>query len=320
MFLHFGVVHLALNVWALWDAGKLVERLFGSWRFAGVYVGAGLAGNLVSLVVQGNRAVSGGASGAIFGVLGALLVCLARERRSIDRHEFRWLFGGAAAFTAASLALGFAIAGIDNAAHVGGFVSGALLGAMLVRPLDRARPVSLASRGVAAAILVGATLAFALNVPEPRYRFSEEREARSAIRDFLAGEQRINARWRAIFESGREGGATFDELAGRIDADVTREYQDSFEQLASVAISPGAPSAAELDYLRRYAQLRGDAAHALADALRANDPFAIRDALDAMRRAPEAARAASHAASAGASPASGPSAAPAVPMPPRDPR
>jgi len=314
MFLHFGLWHLVLNMWALWDAGRLVERLYGSWRYALVYLGAGLAGNLVSLVLQGDRAVSGGASGAIFGVFGALLVCLARERRGIDAHEFRWLFGGAAVFSAASLALGFAVTGIDNAAHVGGLVAGSLLGAALARPLDRERPVPHPARAAAALVLVGATAAFALHVPEPRYRLHEEREARSAIRQFIADEQRINARWKAIFGDGRSG-ATFEELAGQIDADVTREYQDSFEQLASLSVSPGAPSAGELDYLRRYAQLRGDAAHALADALRANDPIGIRLALDALRSAPRAARAASDAASRAASGVGAPNAAsaPAVP-------
>ncbi|MDQ6680875.1 MAG: rhomboid family intramembrane serine protease, partial [Pseudomonadota bacterium] len=106
MFLHFGVLHLAMNMWALWDCGRLVERLFGSARFVVIYLGSGLAGNLVSLVTQGDRAVSGGASGAIFGVFGALLVCLARERRQIDPTEFRWLFWGGAGFTLATLLLG----------------------------------------------------------------------------------------------------------------------------------------------------------------------------------------------------------------------
>jgi len=293
MFLHFGIVHLALNVWALWDAGRLVERLFGSWRFALLYIGAGLEGNLVSLIVHGDRAVSGGASGAIFGVFGALLVCLARERHAIERREFRWLFGGAAVFTAASLVLGFWIAGIDNAAHLGGFLAGALLGAVLARALDRERPVPPALRALAAAFLAGATTALALHVPAPRYRLSEEREARSAIEHFRVDERRISARWKAIFDAGRQGGSSFEDLAGRIDADVTREYQDSFEQLSSVSVSPGAPSAAELDYVRRYAQLRGGAAHALADALRANDPAAMQEAVEALRRAPQVARAAS---------------------------
>jgi rhomboid protease GluP len=56
MFLHFGLVHLAMNMWALWDAGRLVERWIGHLRFAVLYLASGLAGNLVSLVVQGDRA------------------------------------------------------------------------------------------------------------------------------------------------------------------------------------------------------------------------------------------------------------------------
>ncbi|MBA2723259.1 MAG: rhomboid family intramembrane serine protease, partial [Methylibium sp.] len=124
MFLHFGVLHLAMNMWALWDGGRLVERLYGHGRFAFIYLGSGVAGNLLSLVVQGERAVSGGASGAVFGVYGALLVCLARERSRVDPFEFRWLFGGVTVFSVATLALGFVIPGIDNAAHIGGLLAG----------------------------------------------------------------------------------------------------------------------------------------------------------------------------------------------------
>ncbi|MEO7336877.1 MAG: rhomboid family intramembrane serine protease [Caldimonas sp.] len=293
MFLHFGFVHLAMNMWGLWDCGRLTERLYGSTRFAFIYVLSGLVGNLVSLVVQGDRAVSGGASGAIFGVFGALLVCLARERRQVDPAEFRWLFWGGAVFALASLGLGFVITGIDNAAHVGGLLSGALLGSGLGRALKRERPVVAWHRAVAFAALVGATALFAFNIPAPRYRMGEELQARTAIRQFLDDEQRIGDRWQAIMSAGKSGNSSFEDLAGHIDADVSRGYQDSFEQLSSIALSPAAPSAADLEFLKKYALLRGDAAHALADALRSKDATRIRRALDAMRQAPALAKAAS---------------------------
>jgi len=315
MFLHFGIVHLAMNMWALWDAGRLVERLYGTWRFALIYAASGLVGNLVSLVVQGDRAVSGGASGAIFGVIGALLICLARERRSVDRFEFRWLFWGGSAFAAASLGLGFLVTGIDNAAHLGGLATGTLLGIALGRALTRERPIAPASRALAGAAFALATALFAFNIPAPRYRLGEEMQARSAIRRFLADEHRINDRWQSIVDAGRSGSASFEDLAGHIDADVSREYQDSFEQLSSIALSPEAPSAADLEFLRKYALLRGDAAHALADALRANDPDGIRRALEAMRQAQAVAKGASapsiDAASAAAAPSGAPTSAPA---------
>ena len=56
MFLHFGVIHLTLNLWALWDAGQLVERMYGHARFAAIYFGSGLTGNLLSLVFTEARA------------------------------------------------------------------------------------------------------------------------------------------------------------------------------------------------------------------------------------------------------------------------
>ena len=316
MFVHFGVVHLAMNLWALRDSGRLVERLFGSARFLAIYLASGVAGNLVSLVSQGDAAVSGGASGAIFGLFGALLVLLVRERRQVDPVEFRWLFWGGAAFALASLGLGFVVQGIDNAAHIGGLASGALLGLALARPIVAgATAPARWPRLVAAATFTLAALAIAFNVPQPRYRFDEERQARTAIRQFLQDEQRIAGRLQAIEALGRKGTESFDELAGRIDADVSKEYQDSFEALAALSISPAAPSAASLDVLRKYALLRGDAAHALAEALRANDPEAVRRALEAMREAPQLARAASAAAS--AQPADGAASAVARRLPSR---
>jgi len=314
MFLHFGLVHLALNMFALWDVGRLVERLYASWRFLAIYVGSGLAGNLVSLVVQGNRAVSGGASGALFGIMGALLVCLARERERIDPHEFRWLFGGAALFAAGSLAFGFLVTGIDNAAHLGGLVSGALLGVVFARPFAHERSVAPHLRLAAAAVLAAGIMGFVFAVPEPRYRLSQELEAQTAIRQFLADEQRINERWKAILGTGRSGNGTFEEAAGRIETDVAHEYQESFDALSAVAVSPDAPSATLLEYLRRYALLRGDAARALAEALRTNDEEGVRRALEALKRAGQEARAGS--APEPASGASGPASAASGPRAP----
>jgi rhomboid protease GluP len=307
MFLHFGLVHLGMNMWALWDGGRLVERLYGHRRLAFLYLASGVAGNLLSLVVQGERAISGGASGAVFGVYGALLVCLARERSRVDPFEFRWLFGGVAAFSVATLVLGFIVPGIDNAAHIGGLAAGALLGIALARPLSAEHPLRDRPRWLAGAVLAAALAVLVIEIPAPRYRLGEELQAREAIREFLDHDRRIGARWQSIFEDGRSRGQSFDELAGRIDTDVAREYQSSFEQLSALNLDPAAPSAAALEILRNYAALRGDASHDLADALRDQDESRVRDALESMRRAPYLARemeVPSEAASAGASAAS----------------
>ena len=140
LFLHFGLIHLTMNLWALWDGGQLVERMFGHLRFIIIYLASGLCGNLLSLVIQGNEAVSGGASGAIFGVYGALLVFVWRERQQLNPGEFRWLFWGGLGFSAVSITLGLVIPGIDNSAHIGGLIAGCLLGMLFGRALTTPSP------------------------------------------------------------------------------------------------------------------------------------------------------------------------------------
>ena len=300
MFLHFGVVHLALNMWALWDVGRLMEQLLGRWRFLLLYLASGVFGNLLSLVAQGNRAVSGGASGAVFALYGALLVFLWRERRQVDRGEFRWLFGAALVFTVVALVMGQVVTGIDNAAHVGGLIAGALLARVLAQPWATHSPRSHGGRWLAAALLVSGTGVLLVRLPEPSYRMGDELRAREAIRQFLSDDQRISQRWGSLIDAGRRDPMSFEQLAGQIDADVTSDYQESFEQLSALSLGTAAPSAKTLEILRRYAALRGEASHALAEGLRAKDADKVRQALEDARQAPAlaaGARAATSAAS-----------------------
>lgn len=287
MFLHFGVVHLAMNMLALWDGGRLVERIFGPARFAAIYFSSGLTGNLLSLIVQGDRAVSGGASGAIFGIYGAFLVYLLHERRHLHPGDFKWMFWGAAAFSGITLTLGFLMPGIDNAAHVGGLVTGATAGFALLKPFASDNPSLRLMQRLAGAAYGLAIVALVARIPDPVYRWSEEEAARGEIREFIGEDARINARLKQIIEEGRTGGASFEQLAGRIEAEVAEPYEQSFEQLSALRVGPGVPSAATLDRLRRYAEARRDASHALAEGVRKNDPRQIRDALSSARPQPK---------------------------------
>jgi len=269
MFIHFGVLHLALNMWALWDGGKLVERMYGHWRFAAIYFASGLVGNLLSLVVQGNEAVSGGASGAIFGVYGALLVFLWRERGQLHVEEFRWLFWGALAFAVVSIGLGFIIPGIDNSAHIGGFLTGLLSGVILALPLAAAQVFPWRYRLTAVGVLMLAIAILIVNIPAPKYRWSQEMQVRREIAEFLREEQAIKHSWSDIVQESKQGGATFDELAGHIDSAIGDRYEGSFEQLSQLPLDPALPSAPALENLLQYVQHKRDASRALADELRA---------------------------------------------------
>jgi rhomboid protease GluP len=291
LFLHFGVVHLGLNMWALWDVGRLVEQLYGRWRFTLLYLGSGVFGNLLSLVVQGNRAVSGGASGAVFSLYGALLVFLWRERLHVQQHEFRWLFGAATLFTLVTLGMGIVIPGIDNAAHVGGLVCGAVLAQTLSRPWSgNPRSARAPSRMVAIAVLSTAVMALVTHIPAPSYRMGDELRAQQMIRKFLQDDRVLSKRWDALLESGRRERLSYDQLAEAIDTGISAEYQKNLEQLSALNLEPGAPSSAKLEILRKYARLRGGASHALVQGLRTKDREKIRKALETARQAPLLAR------------------------------
>ena len=129
MFLHVGLAHLAFNSFGLLIFGSLVERAFGHARFLIVYVLAGLFGSVASYLFN-SIAIGAGASGAIFGVLGALGAFFVIQREASGRMGQRNLTG--VLFLAAiNLLYGLATPGIDNWAHVGGFVAGFALGLAL---------------------------------------------------------------------------------------------------------------------------------------------------------------------------------------------
>jgi rhomboid protease GluP len=275
LFIHFGLIHLALNMFALWDIGRLVERLLGPIRFVLLYLGSGVIGNLVSLVVQGNQAVSGGASGAIFSLYGALLVFLWRERKQVNGTEFRWLFGGSVLFTAIILGMGFVVTGIDNAAHGGGLLAGMLLGHVLLPPWASGSAVMRISRALAGVALAVALSALVVHIPQPKYLFSDELRARAAIEQFVATDRVIRQRYESLLDSGTRGSASFDEVAGRIDTTVAAAYERSFERLMATNAAANVPSAQTLHQLQAYASEQAKAAHGVAQGYRGKEPAQI---------------------------------------------
>ena len=132
MFLHIGLLHLVVNGWALYQLGALMEIWVGSIRFAGLYFVTGIAGSLASFVwshhLRGREdVVSAGASGAIFGILGALIGFLLRRRDRLT-PQAKSLLGQLLFWAGLNVFLGFSIAVIDNAGHLGGLATGFVLG------------------------------------------------------------------------------------------------------------------------------------------------------------------------------------------------
>jgi rhomboid protease GluP len=137
MFVHFGIIHIGMNMYVLWQGGRLIERLFGNFPYLVIYIFSGLVGSFLSLYAH-PLSLTAGASGAVFGVYGALLGYLAVQRVTIPPPILNSLFRSAGLFVVYNLAFGFALRNVvDMYAHGGGLVGGAVLGALLSRKLVR---------------------------------------------------------------------------------------------------------------------------------------------------------------------------------------
>lgn len=146
-FLHGGLLHLLFNMYALLNIGAIVEIIFGKHRFFLVYVSSGIIASLLSIVFHDN-AVSVGASGAIFGIYGLFLSLLVFKALNIPAEIRKSLISSIMFFIVFNLAFGFSIKVIDNAAHIGGLVSGFLLGSVYIPALRKPQLTKLVSIGI----------------------------------------------------------------------------------------------------------------------------------------------------------------------------
>jgi len=154
MFVHVGLIHLATNMWCLWNLGLLAEPLMGSYGLFAAYILTGAAGNLLSTGYNAynwvwwvwpihvypatSYSAGAGASGAVFGIAGALIVLLKSRRLPVPPQELSRLRRSVIYFAAINLVIGFSVnfgrgpVEIDNSAHVGGFLCGLLFAAPMI--------------------------------------------------------------------------------------------------------------------------------------------------------------------------------------------
>jgi membrane associated rhomboid family serine protease len=155
-FVHSGIIHIATNMWCLYNLGLLGEPLMGAFGVVATYLLTGLAGNLLSVALHPgvvNAAgqivdpgvISVGASGAVFGIAGVLIPLLGSKLLPVDRGEVARLRRSVIYFAVLNFVIGFGADAfntrvrIDNMAHLGGFLSGILLGMLLVPKLGAHR-------------------------------------------------------------------------------------------------------------------------------------------------------------------------------------
>lgn len=147
--LHGGLLHLGLNMWALWSLGRHTELVYGTWRMVYIYICAGVAGGVASTVFRFVPTTSVGASGAVLGLLGALCYFAFAMPGRVDWRAFMGP-------VVINLLYGFVMPGIDNHAHIGGFIGG-FAAAFLVGIAGQRRPWRLAGvmvGGVVVAVIL----------------------------------------------------------------------------------------------------------------------------------------------------------------------
>jgi rhomboid protease GluP len=259
MFLHYGALHIVMNMIGLLDGGRHVERMFGGAGFAALYLISGLAGSLASALRGG--AVSAGASGAIFGVFGAFGAFLYLHRDRLDRAQVSKQSRGLLIFLAYNLLFGLTTPGIDMSAHVGGLIAGFITGIALEAgtsedPSSKRRSLLVAVLGVA--LVAGA----AYLVPRPHSELAELDEI----------ESKVLHRWQEVASQYDAGKVNPTALADVIEKELLppwRELRHGYEMNFK-----GEPRRLVLE----YATAREEGWEGMARALRAGDQPAFQQA------------------------------------------
>jgi membrane associated rhomboid family serine protease len=285
LFVHFSLLHLLLNVWALWNAGRLTERLYGTGSFLFLYLASGLLGSLASVAWLPSN-VSAGASGAIFGILGAQLAFLAHRDSRIPPQVFRAHWLSTLLFVLFNLIQGALSPGIDNAAHVGGLLGGFVLGWILVRPLDaEAREEFPFHKSVAAALVLcagvllalGQVLGFGSQLTGP------EKYAR-AHQWYLNGQGSNLALWQALATQAASGSISDAALGERFEREIVPFWEMADGRLRAESASVPTDEKEYASTAADFTQVRLEWARAIVQATKNRDQSATEESTRLMRQ------------------------------------
>lgn len=227
VFIHFGLFHLLLNMITLYQVGRLAERLFGSGRLLGLYLFAGFTGSLVSITWHPS-VNSAGASGAIFGVFGALLAFVLRFRRELPASLAKQQRTMILALIGYNLFYGFTQQhSIDNGAHLGGLVGGLLMGWTLSRPLSEpARSLNARSSiAVSCALALMVLGASAYRLMSVRETHRQELQFDSLVRALGPEAAKASKEGVALLHSPTATQGERDQVIRRIEQEVVPQWE-----------------------------------------------------------------------------------------------
>jgi len=264
LFLHGNLLHLLLNVWVLWGVGRLCERLYGSGPYAVIFFGCGILAGLTR-VAWDPAVPSIGASGAIFGVIGAFVVFALHSHQQVMVSIPRSTWLSTAVFALYSLVSGLRTPGIDNAAHVGGLISGVILGWIMTRPLDVALRKPLPIRQCAAVVLVVALSALGV-----WWRAGGEAGGTTAIERYfrvhdwyVTAEAKNLQTWNELSARSLAGSISTVELASRFEKEILPFWDQAAKRLHAEESTLPADQRLYQAMLTKVVRLRQEWVHTL---------------------------------------------------------
>jgi len=269
LFLHLSPLHLLVNMWVLWNVGRLAERLFGHTVLLCLYFLTGLFAGLATIAWDPAQNVIG-SSGAIFGLLGAVLASTIRPRHRTPSMFLKAHWPSLLLFVVFNLLTGFLQSGIANAAHVGGLVSGAVLGPLIAIPkteaaVGRRYLFGQISATVGAAIgVVLVVLAIAPGIGAPRNPVQDYWRSHQW---FIAGEAENLREWQSLLTQAQSGRISEDDLAVAFDTKIRPFWESACERTVPDSSLPKGELPLAED-VHAIAVTRRDWAKAISDGIR----------------------------------------------------
>lgn len=286
MFLHIGLIHIGFNMWVLYAAGPLVERMVGNVGFLLMYLIAGLCGGLASLSWN-PMIVSAGASGAIFGVYGCLLGLVLRSQGSIPSQILVQLRSSAGGFLVYNLVFGIMVPNIDMSAHLGGLAGGFFCGLILGQ---RFTPAAWSGRfwrnlllTVVGSGLISGGIFFVANWHSGLVNVQRE------LDQFIVVEQDAIEAYNAASKKAQRNELSDSAFAGAIERNVLPEWRAARERLAALKPVPSIYQK-RVDSLLEYMRLRQEAWEQFAQGAREGNPQMIQEAVAKQKIADQAAK------------------------------
>lgn len=284
MFMHFGLLHLALNMWALLQAGSLVERLQGRILYGLTYLVSGIGGGLLSMDWHGGKMWSAGASGAIFGVYGALLGYITRDRLALPRSVLQPLTKSTVLFACYNLFYGFVSPSIDNADHIGGLVSGLALGWLTAPSPGTDRSASWGRRlgigAAAAALIMAVGVAFAPNVD---FILRDEQAWEKAVKPFADRQEALEQKLGAQVQEWLRNRSSGPDLYQLVEDKMVPFYEGLGRTVQALNLAPSKATDRRRKLFATYAGLEVEAFHHLEFAVQGDNMREL-DAYTNLRR------------------------------------